>query len=246
MMRGLGLALLLLFASAAQAGDLLVLSAAAVREPLEAAKSLAPDPRLSIAYGTAGSIKAGVVAGAPADILVLPPARLDELAAAGLVEPGARALGVMTLGAAVRTGAPRPAIDSPEAFRAALLSASAIGLADPASGATTGVYFAKLLKDMSLTEPLAGRIKLYSDGTAAMEALARGEVAIAAGQVSEIMPVAGIDLIGRLPAPLQLRTTYAAAVTKSSAHAVEARAAISFLASPAMAGAFAAAGFAAP
>jgi len=64
-----------------------------------------------------------------------------------------------------------------------LLDAPSIGLADPASGATTGIYFAKLLKQMNLDEALKPKIKLFADGAGAMEALARGEVAIAAGQM---------------------------------------------------------------
>ena len=238
---------LLAFSAGARADELVALSAAAVKAPLEAARGLAEAATgntLRASYGTAGAIRDKVTAGQPADIVVLPPARLDELVQGGLLLPDGRApLGVVRLGVAVRGGAARPPIATEADIRAALLAAPSIGLADPASGATTGLYFAKLLKQMGLDQTLAARIKLYPDGTAAMEALARGEVAVAAGQISEIKSVAGVDLVGPLPDTMQLRTVYAAGVAKGSRAPDAARAMVAFLTSAKAAPAFAAAGF---
>ncbi len=239
--------LLLLGAHYASAADVIIVSAAAVKAPLDAAKTLAPAATgnaIQSSFGTAGVVRDKITKGEPADIVVLPPARLDELVQQGLVTPEGRAsLGVVRLGIAVRSGGAKPAIATEADIRTALTAAPSIGLADPASGATTGIYFAKLLKQMGLDETLKARIKLFSDGTAAMEALARGEVAIAAGQISEIKPVQGVDLVGPLPDTLQLRTTYAAGIVKLSHDADAARAMIGFLTSAKMAPAFAAAGF---
>ncbi len=241
------LALALAAVGPARAGDVAVASAAAVRAPLDAAAALseaAIGERLSTTFGTAGAVRDRVAGGGAADLVILPPARLDELVGRGLVAPeGREPLGTVRLGAAVRAGAPRPAIATEADVRAALLAAPSVGLADPASGATTGVFFAKLLRDMGLAEPLKGRLRLYPDGTAAMEALARGEVALAAGQISEIRPVAGAELVGPLPEALQLRTVYAAGVSTRAARPEAARAAIAFLRSARVAPAFLAAGF---
>jgi homoserine O-acetyltransferase len=246
----LAAALLLIGVRLACADDVVILSAAAVKVPLETAKSLAPAATghgVQSSFGTAGAVRDKVIAGEAADIVVLPPAQLDKLAQQGAVAADGRAsLGTVRLGMAVRSGAPRPAIATEDDVRAALLAAPSIGLADPAAGATTGIYFAKLLKEMHLDEPLRSRIKLFADGTAAMEALARGEIAMAAGQISEIKPVTGIDLVGPLPEAMQLRTTYAAAIAKGSHDPSAARAIIGFLTSAQMAPAFAAAGFDAP
>ena len=249
-MRGVLLAVCIVaLPPAAGADEIVVLSAAAVKAPLEAARDLsvaATGNRLRETFGTAGAIRDKVASGDPADIVVLPPARLDELARRGLVLPDHVDLGTVRLGVAVRAGAARPAIATEADVRAALLAAPSIGLADPASGATTGIYFAKLLKQLGLDQTLAGRIRLFPDGTAAMEALARGGVSLAAGQISEIKPVSGVELVGPFPDALQLRTVYSAAVTKAS-HAPEAaRATIAFLASDKVAAAFAAAGYDAP
>ena len=241
---------LLAATTAGLAGDIRILSAAAMRAPLLTAQGMAPaatGSRLLLEFGTAGSLRDKVAAGAPADLVVLPPARLDELAAQGLLAPDGRAdLGAVRLGLAVRSGAARPAVATEADIRSTLTAAASIGLADPASGATTGVFFAKLLKQMGLDETLRPRIRLFPDGTAAMEALARGEVALAAGQISEIKPVTGVDLVGPLPDALQLRTVYAAAVTRSATSPDAARAVITFLTSAKMAPALAAAGFDAP
>lgn len=229
------------------AADVVIVSAAAVKAPLDAAQAIAPaatGDRILSSFGTAGVVRDKITAGEPADIVVLPPARLDDLVQQGLVaQQGRTGLGVVRLGVAVRSGTTKPAIATEADIRATLLAAPSIGLADPASGATTGLYFAKLLKQMGLDETLKPRIRLFPDGTAAMEALARGEIAIAAGQISEIKPVAGTDLVGPLPDALQLLTTYSAGVVARSQKPDAARAMIAFLTSTRMAPAFAAAGF---
>ena len=248
-MRRTMLAFLTLAASTldAQAQDVRILSAAAVKTPLIAAQTLSQSATglgLSLDFGTAGAVHDKLASGTPADIVVLPPTRLDELVTQGLVDPvGRTTLGVVRLGFAVRSGAPKPDIATEGDVRAALSNAPTIGLADPASGATTGLYFAKLLKTMKLEEVLRPKIRLYADGTAAMEALARNEVAVAAGQISEIMPVAGVDLVGPLPEVFQLRTIYAAGILKATHVPDAAKTVIAFLTSAKMTPAFTAAGF---
>lgn len=185
-----------------------------------------------------------MIDGCPVDLVVLASARLDELVHQKLVEAeGRRTLGTVRLGFAVRIGAPRPAIAMEADTRAALLAAPAIGLADPASGATTRIFFAKLLGDMGLAERLRPRVRLLPDGTAAVEALARGEVAVAMGQISEIRPVVGAVLVGPLPDALQLRTVCAAAVAVHVARPEAARGTIAYLRSPEVASAVATAAF---
>lgn len=238
---------LLLGIDPAQAGNITIVAAAAVKAPLDAAAALSEatiGERLATSFGTAGAVRDRVMAGGAVDVVVLPPARLDELVREGLAEAeGRQTLGTARLGLAVRAGAPRRAIATEADVRASLLAAPAIGLADPAAGATTGVFFAKLLDDVGLVETLKPHVRLFPDGTAAVEALARGEVAIAMGQISEIRPIAGADLVGSLPDALQLRIIYEAGVAARGARSEAARATISFLCSPRVAPARAAAGF---
>ncbi|MGI3901463.1 MAG: substrate-binding domain-containing protein [Janthinobacterium lividum] len=112
-MRSIGLSavLLLLQFGVAEAGDVAIASAAAVRAPLEAAAALSEaeiGERLRMTYGTAGAVQDRVVGDGTIDIVVLPPARLDVLVRQGLVDPQTSPFGSVSLGLAVRTGAPRP------------------------------------------------------------------------------------------------------------------------------------------
>jgi molybdate transport system substrate-binding protein len=234
-----------LLASSAARADVIVLSAAAVRPPLLAAADLVRGHggALRPEFGTAGAIRDRILHGATVDLVVLPPAGLDQLAQRGLVvRDSMRALGTVRLGVAVPARAVHPAIATEAQVRATLLAAPSIGLADPATGATTGVYLAALLTRMGLADTLRPKIHLYPDGTEAMRALARGDVALAVGQISEIKPVPGVDLVGPLAAPLQLCTVYAAGEATHAASPQQAAALLALLVSPSLAPAFAAAG----
>lgn len=209
MLLALGLA-----AQPARAADLVVLSAAAMK----AAVSALPDSfaaetgdRVSFVFGTAGFIRDKAMSGEAFDVVIVPPAPLGDLVKRGLVVDGSmQKLGLVRLGAAVRAGTARPDIMTEASFRATLLAASSIGMADPATGATSGIYLSKLLEQLGVMDAVRPKLKLYPEGQVAMEAAARGEVAFGLGQVSEILPVAGIDLVGTLPEALQLKTVYAA------------------------------------
>jgi molybdate transport system substrate-binding protein len=146
----------------------------------------------------------------------------------------------------VKQGNDKPGLATPGDFKAALLAAPSIGLADPATGATTGIYFAKLLGDLGIADVLKPKIKLYPDGNGAMEALARGDVAIAAGQVSEITPVPGVELVGPLPDAIQLKTVYAVGMSAKSPSPEAAAALLSAMFSPESKAALKASGFDVP
>lgn len=214
-----------------------VLSAAALRAALAGlpADVAAAGGSASVRFATAGLTRDRVIAGDPADVVILPPATLAELAERSLVVPASRRdLGATRLGLAVRAAAQRPAIDTADAVVAAFEQAASVGLADPAGGATTGIYLVGLLDRLGLSGRLAGRLRLYPNGDAAMAALGRGEVALAASQVSEMIGVPGVDPIGPLPEALQLRTIYAAAITAAAAAPRAAWALLDRLTSPAM------------
>ena len=184
------------------------------------AHGLAP----TFSFGTAGIVHNQVVAGVSADVVIALPAQIDDLVRRNMVvaasrRPLARAL----LGAAVRAGAPLPDIATPDAARRSFLGAASLGFADPASGATTGIYFAKLLREQGMDQALAGRVHLFPDGTQAMRAVARGDIALAAGQISEIKPVAGVQLVGPLPQAWQLATVYEGGITRQAANPAAAK-----------------------
>jgi molybdate transport system substrate-binding protein len=216
----------------ALADELVVLSAAAVKSVMAdvpARFEAATGTKIRFVFGTAGVIRDAAVGG-PFDIAILPPAPLEDLVKRGLVIADSRHdLGAVRLGAAVRTGTYPPRIATEAEFKETLLAASSIGMADPATGATSGIYLAKLLDRLGIADAVKPKLKLYPEGQTAMEAGARGEVALGLGQISEIMPVAGMTLIGPIPESLQLRTVYAAGLAVKSANPARAQALMDLL-----------------
>jgi molybdate transport system substrate-binding protein len=202
--------------SGAKAAESVVLSAAALKAALAERPPEGSEPGDSdkpVTFGTAGAMHAAAVSGAPFDVIILTPPLTEDLVKRGLVDGATvHPLGTMRLGAAVKAGAAHPAIDTPDHFRQTLIDAASIAVADPKSGATTGIYLEKLFASMGLSATLSPKLKMYPDGQNAMEAVAHGEAAIAIGQISEGLPVEGIDMLGPIPDAQQLKTTYVAAI----------------------------------
>lgn len=221
-MLAFAIGILTAIASPATAAESVVLSAAALRLALaeRPPEGFQPgDSDKPTTFGTAGEMFTAAVSGAPFDVIILPPSRLDDLAKRGLIDARTiHPLGVMHLALAVRNGASALDISTDAKFRDVLAAAPSVAIADPAQGATTGIYLSQLFQRLGLTETLRPKLKLYPDGQAAMEAVAHGDVAIAIGQASEAAPVSGIEIVAHFPDDLQLKTVYAAAI---AAHPVD-------------------------
>lgn len=231
----------------ANAADLVVLSAAATKGAMASLPDAFTDAthdHVQVIYGTAGFIRDKAALGTPFDLVILPPAPMADLIRRGLVIDGSmHSVGLVRLGAAVKSGTPHPSIATPEAFRDALLAATSIGLADPATGATSGIYLVKLLEQLGVMPQVKDRLKFYPEGQVAMEAAAHGEIALGLGQMSEILPVSGIDLLGTIPDSLQLKTTYAAGLSSNAHEPEAAQRLLYFLTGPSAVAAFKAQGF---
>ena len=219
----------------ANAEDLAVLSAAAVKAPVELVPLLenARGNQVRFTFGTAGAMRDRAVNGTPFDVIIVPPATMTELVKQNLVvESSTRPLGVVRLGAAVAKGASYPDMGNQAAIKAALLAAHSIGIADPAKGATTGIYLTKLFGTMGIAEEIKPKLKLYPDGQQAMEAVAKHEVAIAMGQISEAVKVAGLEPLMPLPDEIQLKSIYTAALATHTTHPTEAAQLIELMLGP--------------
>ena len=189
--------------------------------------------KLSVAWGSsvAGaptSIPARLARGEPADVVIMAAEGLDRLANEGLIAAGSRAdLARSGIGIAVRAGAPRPDIASADALVRAIRQATSIGHSTSASG----IYMRSLLGRLGLIEELGSRIRRV-EGEPVGAAVARGESEIGFQQVSELLPVAGIDLVGPLPADIQHITVFAAGIAAASGSADAGRGLIAYLTSP--------------
>jgi molybdate transport system substrate-binding protein len=186
-------------------------------------------------FTNSGGVKARVMAGENADVAISTAAAIDELARHGKVS-SVTALARSPIGVAVRAGAERPDIGTVESFKRALVAARSIAIADPATGSPSGNYLVGLFERLSLTASLRDKIRYVGGGAGGVvvvgEAVARGDAELAIQQMPELVGVAGLDVVGELPAELQQVTVFSSAVVATTADEVGARRLIACLASP--------------
>jgi molybdate transport system substrate-binding protein len=196
-------------------------------------------------FGAVGAMKEKLLGGAPADVLILTRALIDELAdARHVVRDTAADLGRVRTGVAVRAGDPAPDVNSVEGLRTSLRAASAIYLPDPRR-ATAGIHFARVLDQLGLAAEVAGRLSTHPNGATAMRELARtaGARPIGVTQITEILNTPGVTLVGPLPREFELATVYTAAVCTRAAAPEAARRFVALLAGEARRALRARAGF---
>ena len=204
-------------------------------------KALAPEferatgNKVLIAYGpsmgtTVNAIPVRLDRGEPADVLIMVGYALDDLTKQGKAEAGSKVDIVKSaIGIAVKSGAPKPDISSADAVKQALLAAKTIAYSDSASGVYVSTeMFAKL----GIVDAMKGKARQIP-ATPVGEIVAKGDAEIGLQQISELKPVAGIDIIGPLPADLQKITVFSAGIATVSKEPDAGKAMIKFLASPA-------------
>ena len=171
-----------------------------------------------------------VKAGEPADAVVLSAEQIDQLVAEGRLVAGSRTDLVKSgIAVAVRKAASQPDIGSEPAVRKAVLSAKSVGY----STGPSGVYLERLLGQWD-AERKVKRVQA-PPGVPVGDLVARGEVEIGFQQLSELIHVPGIAVLGPLPPALQLFTIFSGGVPVASASPEAARAALAYMASPAAA-----------
>ncbi len=199
--------------------------------------------KLKIGYSLIADIKKRVIAGETADVIMLSRPAMEDLSKQDKFMPGSIVdIAGTPVAVAVQAGAPKPDIGSPDALKKALLAAKSIVYSDPAKGGASGVYFAKVVEKLGLTEQLKAKTILVA-GAQAGEVLARHEADIGVAQASEIVPVAGAQLVGPLPGELASTTEFTAAIGAGSKQAEAAKALIQFLTGPNAVPVFKAKGF---
>ena len=175
------------------------------------------------------TIKAQLEAGASVDVVILSREGLAELVSLGRIMSGTDVdLAIAPLGAAVPLGSARPDISTVANFTAALLRANSIVV----PGSTSGIYLTtELFPKLGVAKKIS--VKITERGSQATSLLAAREAAMAIQPSSELVNVAGIDFIGRLPNEIQLLQIFAIAITKDSTQVEAAKKLIQFLTSPA-------------
>jgi molybdate transport system substrate-binding protein len=234
----LGIAAALLLAGSAGAAEVRVMISGGLTAAYQA---LVPEfervtgNKVITAYGpsmgtTANAIPVRLERGEPADVLILVGYALEDLIKQGKAVAGSRVDIVKSpIGVCVKSGAPKPDISSADSLKRALLAAKSVAYSDSASGVYVSTeMFAKLgiadqMKDKARKIP----------ATPVAEIVAHGDAEIGMQQISEMLPVAGVDIVGPLPADLQKITIFSAGIASVSKEPDAGKALIKFLASPA-------------
>lgn len=194
----------------------------AVLTSLDAAFTAKTGHTIVLVTDTAGGVAKRVEAGESAGLVISSRKQIDTLIDKGKLAPGSRAdIASSVMAVAVRAGAPQPDISTLEGFRQMLLDAKTIAYVDPASGGTSGIYIAGVIDRMGLTEALRPKLRLQAGGYVA-ELVAKGEAEIAIHQMSEILPVKGVTLVGELPREIQSVTVYSAGLPADATGAARA------------------------
>jgi molybdate transport system substrate-binding protein len=229
----------------ARAAEVKVFTSVALKSVLDElapAYEKASGNKLTITYGLAADMKKRVLAGETADVIMLTRAMMEDLQkqqrlAGSLVNVAGTPVAVVA-----RAGAPRPDIGTVEAFKKTLLAAKSIVYADPAKGGLSGVVFARALDRLGIAEQMKAKTILVP-GAQAADLVAKGEAELGVGQASEIVPIAGVQLVGPLPGELASVTLFTAAVGAGSGSPEAAKSLIEFLTAPQAAPRFQAKGF---
>ena len=248
-MKSIAAASLAICCTSAIPAEVTVLSGGAVKSAFtEAARAWEQKTgnKVNATFAPAGDLRRKIAAGESADVLIVPDENMAEFGRAGVVDASARKpLGAAAMGAAVKKGAPVPDISTPEALKRTLLDAKSVTYMDPARG-TSGKHFDEsVLPALGIRDQVRAKATLGEGGFIA-EKVARGEVEIAFHQITEILPVPGVTVVGPLPKELQKLTVYSGAVMKSATHAAEAQSLLDYLASPEGRKAFVERGFTSP
>ena len=233
----LGIVSALLLAGCASAAEVRVMISGGLTA---AYKELVPEferltgNKVLTAYGpsmgtTVNAIPVRLERGEPADVLIMVGYALGDLVKQGKVIAESRVDLVRSpIGIAVKSGAPKPDISSADAVKRALLATKTIAYSDSASG----VYVStEMFEKLGIADAMKDKARKIP-ATPVGEIVARGDAEIGFQQVSELLPVQGIDIVGQLPSELQKVTVFSAGIASASKEPDAGKALIKFLASP--------------
>jgi molybdate transport system substrate-binding protein len=187
---------------------------------------------VKVRFATAPMIVKQMGEGAKADVVLAPPAVLDELAKSGKIDATTRtAVGKVGVGVASRNGGPTPDISSADALKKSVLSAETLAF----NTASTGLYLDRLFEKMGITAEVKAKAKRYGNGEGVMEHLIKGkgnEFGFGAATEIVLFKDKGLRFVGPLPADAQNYTSYAATVHTNAANAKGAADFLKFIGQP--------------
>lgn len=210
-----------------------MLSSMATREVLSrlvtvfADKTGTPSIQLESAGGV--DVARRVQSGEAVDIVVLARGAIDQLIAAGMLRDGSRVdLARSGMAVATKVGGQRPDIGSEAALRQAVLAAHSLGY----STGPSGNHLIELLERWGIRQQVASRIVQAPAGVPVATLVARGDAELGFQQLSELLHVPGVEVLGPMPGATQSITTFSAAVSVSCTRSTQVRPLLDFIAGP--------------
>jgi molybdate transport system substrate-binding protein len=205
-----------LMTAAAQAAEITVVSSTAMTEFLEAAIPLFEQKtgnKVKANFLSSAILPGKVKDGVQADLVVTTPPIYDDLVKASKLVPGSRADFIKSsAGVAVRAGAPKPDVSTPEAFKAALLAAKSVGI----SKGPSGQYMVTLLDRLGIADAIKPKAVFTEPGERVGLIIANGKAEIGVQQITELLASPGINYIGPLPPALQTTIVYTSAASSNA------------------------------
>lgn len=189
--------------------------------------------KLAIQFDNFGPIVKKVQGGEAVDIVIMPRQGIDTLAKDGKTTAGnitdlARAEIVVIF----RKGAPKPDVSTADALKRSLLAAKSVTYGNPADGGASGIHFAKVIDRLGIAKEMKPKTIYAKPGRDTGDVVAAGNAELGVNQLQVLMPVAGIEVAGPLPADLQAATIFASAVMSGAKNAAPAQALVKFLRTP--------------
>ncbi len=212
-----------------RAADLTIFCTQALRTSLQ---ELAPrfeaatGHKVALEVAPSGQLVKRVRSGEAADLLIANAPNIDALADEGKIAGIRIDIARAQVGLAIKAGSPRPDISTPEAVKRALLAAKAVAYVQ---GGLSGNLFEAVLNKLGIADEIAKKAKL---GSPAGGFVVRGEADLAAQQISELMAVQGAEVLGPLPAELEVMTQFSVGVLAGAKEAEVVKALIAFLRTP--------------
>lgn len=217
--------------SSAQAAEIRVLSTVGMQPAtpeLIAEFERSTGHKIAVTYGLAAVLKTKFLEGTPADVLLLTSPIIEDLAKQAKVAPGSKVdVARSGVGIAVKAGAPKPDISTPEALKKTVLAAKSVGYSKEGA---SGVAFARALERLGIADQV--KTKYKDTQTRAGEMVAAGEIELAAAQIPELLAVPGAAVVGPIPAELQTVTVFSLGLAAEAKNVDAAKAFIQFLAGP--------------
>jgi molybdate transport system substrate-binding protein len=230
------LAAAVVVAGAAAAADVRVFSSGApadVEKVLAAKFAEDTGHRVEFTVANPATIRQKLASGEVPDIVVLPAAAIEALERIGMLRPGSRVdIARVGVGVVVRDGAPRPDIATVGAVRKLLLDAHSIVISDPAGGGQTGAALVRMLAQLGIADAVKPKLALRQAIAGGVVMVAKGEAEVGMFNISEVLPVKGVTLVGPLPSQLQSYIVFTAAIHAGSISPAPAQAFIKLLCDP--------------